>query len=73
MIAADRPRLDQPHVEVGALFRQRKRGEPAGEPAADNRDIAEICVARRHRTALAAPARRRKAIATPRRAASLAR
>jgi hypothetical protein len=73
MIAANRTRFDQPHVEVGTLCRKRQRREPAGEPAADYRNIALVCGSPGHSPALAAPALRRKAIATPPRAASLAR
>src|SRR3546814_3172109 len=60
MIAADRPWFDQPHVEVGPLRRERERREPAGEPAADDRDVAFIDPLPRHPFALATPARHAK-------------
>ena len=44
---------DQPHVEIGPLRRERERREPAGEPAADDRDVAFIDPLPRHRSALA--------------------
>ncbi len=72
VIAADRSRFDQPHVEVGPLRRERERRKAAGEPAADDRDVASIDVLPRHPSALATRTRGRKAIATRRRAASLA-
>ncbi len=40
MVAADGPGLDQPHVEIGPLRRQRQRREPTREAAADDGDIA---------------------------------
>src|SRR3546814_2417038 len=40
MVAANRPGLDQPHVEVGPLRRERKRRQPAGQPTADDGDVA---------------------------------
>src|SRR3546814_11971636 len=58
MIAADRPWFDQPHVEIGPLRRQRERREPAGEPAADDRDVAFIDPLPRHVYALATRASR---------------
>src|SRR3546814_17884494 len=52
MIAADRPWFDKPNVEIGPLSRQRERREPAGEPAADDRDGAFIDSMHRHIFAL---------------------
>ena len=63
MIAAYRPRLDQPYIEIGTLRRQRQRRQAASEPASDDRNIAFICGSPGHNPALAVPALRRKAIA----------
>lgn len=53
MIAADRLGLDQPNVEIGALCRQRERSEPAGQPPADDGNVAAQGWRRGHRACLA--------------------